>query len=69
MTEATKIIIEADGSLQLLLGGEPVARVPAAQAEWVRRLIDTADGTRAKRLLVMGIVAGLALGEGGGIAS
>lgn len=64
MTEATKIIIEADGSLELLLCGEPVARVPAAQADWVRRLIDAADGRRAKGLLVTGIVAGLALASG-----
>lgn len=69
MTDAAQIIIEADGSLTLRLQGEAVAYVPAAQADWVRRLIDSADGIRAKRLIVTGIVAGLALGNGGGQAA
>lgn len=66
MTDAAQILIDADGSLTLRLQGEPVAHVPATQADWVRRLIDSADGMRAKRLIVTGIVAGIAVSEGGG---
>lgn len=51
-----------DGGLDLVLDGTVAAHVPAAQADRVHRLIAAADGERAQRLVVTGIVAGIALG-------
>lgn len=57
------IDILGDGGLDLVLDG---AVVPPAQADRVHRLVAAADGERAQRLVVTGIVAGIALGQGCG---
>lgn len=60
------IDILGDGGLDLVLDGAVVAHVPPAQAGRVHRLVAAADGERAQRLVVTGIVAGIALGQGCG---
>lgn len=62
MSASAQIERLADGGIAIWLGGERAAVVPGAEdAAWIARLVESVEDARGQRLMLAGIVAGIAL--------